>query len=295
MFKNLFQFSHFSRQVGGILLLTLAVAPACKMQTPTSPVNITNVSATTSQNANNDEVMNFSLALSTNSFIVTAVNLPITDPNDQATSYGSLALQPILCMDPTKCPHGNSVQVSVTLDLTTVLKAKGVSPTLPNGSALPVGGLQSSTVIALPVAQSGVVIYFAFGPGVTLFGTAIPFNQMDVVGKTIAGANIFVPVTVSTPHGNMTLMPGFFTGPTAKTTGIGFFADLSNIVSQSPLLASASAHPASLTADATRENINVQVKSNILMQPVLPPKTDRKKVIKEIIKLNEAVQRLDLI
>ncbi len=249
-----------------------------KPSAPVSPIHVENVSVNTSTGSNNDEMLDFSITLSTGTFTVAATTLPILNPNNPSIEYGSLSLRPVLCSTPSSCPYGNGAQVGVNLDITSITSAKGIAPLLPNGSALPVGGLQNSTVIALPIANTGAEVYFASGKGVAMLGTAIPFAQMNVVGQTIPGANLFIPVTVSTSKGSFTLLPGIFTGSTPNTTGIGFFADLSGIIPQSTLLASLTETPAQLTSTA--------MKSNLVFPVTSPSKKKLNRLYEELLQLN---------
>ena len=239
--------------VGGLLLFSAFNSVGCKNSTPVNPVHVTNVSVNTSVTTNQDEWLNFSITLSTQNFTVAALTLPILDPKDTTRQFGSFSLQPVLCSNPSTCPYGNGVQIGVNLDMTGILNTKGVAPVLPNGAALPIGGLQNSTVIALPIANTGAVIYFAVGKGVAMFGTAVPFAQMNGVGQTIPGANLFIPVTITTAKGPFTLLPGLFTGSAPNTTGVGFFADLSGLIPQSALLASLSQTPTHMTSSTSFE------------------------------------------
>ncbi len=276
-------FQHLS----GILCLLAFQTTGCngKPNAPVSPVQVQNTSVSTSLAPNQDELLNFSITLSTGNFTVIGATLPILNPSNPSAQYGSLSLQPILCANHATCPYGNSVQVGVSLDLSEIAQTQGLPPLLPNGSPLPVGGLQNSTVVTLPIGNTGGDIYFAFGKGVAMFGAAVPFAQMNVVGQTIPGANLFVPITITTPKGPFTLLPGIFTGSAPNTTGIGFFADLSPLAPQSALLASLTG--ASIGRDESQDGQKVVQPSQLVFKTITPSKSKRDRLYEELLKWNE--------
>jgi hypothetical protein len=302
MFMNFENRSKSVQVLSGILLISAFNTVGCKAKTttPVSPIKVTNVSVNTSLAANQDELLSFSITLSTQNFTVAGVTLPIFNPNNNSQQYGSISLQPVLCTTPATCPYGNSVQITANLNMTGILSAKGVAPLLPNGAALPVAGLQNSTVIALPIANTGAAIYFAFGPNVAMFGAAIPFAQLNVVGQSVPGANLFIPVTITTDKGAFTLLPGFFTGSAPNTTGIGFFADLSGIVPHSALLASLTKNPAQQTSSTAvefggqQQAASSSFKSALVFSTVAPKNKTLNHFYQELIKANEKGGYLNL-
>ncbi len=289
--------------LGSILILLGSTLVGCKASptTPVNPVHIENVSVNTTTAANQDALVNFSITLSTGNFTVAAINLPVLDPKTPSTQYGTLSLAPVFCSTPSTCPYGNGVQIGVNLDLTAILKTKGVAPLLPNGAALPVGGLQNSAVIALPVGNTGAEIYFAFGQGVAMLGTAVPFAQMNSVGQAIPGANLFIPVTVSTPQGSFSLLPGLFTGRATNTTGVGFFADLSGIIPKNMILASLSDHTSHRAVTSTAVELRHSntphaepEKSRLVFPATYPSTVKRNHLYQELINLNSRGGYLNL-
>ena len=103
----------------GILLLTALSTTGCKDKpaAPVSPVKVENISINTSLAPNQDELLNFSITLSTGNFIVAGTTLPILNPTNPTIEYGSFSILPVLCSNPATCPYGNGVQIDVNLDL----------------------------------------------------------------------------------------------------------------------------------------------------------------------------------
>ena len=293
MFKTKISKSMNHPALGSILFFAALNSVGCNNKTqPVNPVHVLNSAVTTSFAPNQDEWIDFSITLSTQNFVVAALTLPILNPQNPSIQYGSLSLQPVFCTTPANCPYGNGAQIGVNLNLTSITSAKGIAPLLPNGAALPVGGLQNAAVIALPVANTGAVVYFAFGKGVAMLGTAVPFTQLNTVGQTIPGANLFIPATITTPKGNFTLLPGIFTGQAPNTTGIGFFADLAGIIPQSTVLASLTR--AKQTAQLSSKAQAPSIKSNLIFPSTVPSTQKRNRLYQELINLNQRGGYLNL-
>lgn len=156
----------------------------------------------------------------TGNLYFTGINLPVSDPHDPTKVYGSLTLLPNL--------NGGGGDLMLAANLTTLAQAKSVSAMLPNGTPIPVAGLQNANIIGVPVGTTGTLVYLAFGPGVALLGTAIPFKALDSAGKYVPGIDIFQPITI----GKVAAMAGVFGGYDTKTTGVGVFVDLSSVINQ---------------------------------------------------------------
>ena len=207
--------------------LTLAIgAGGCGKNTPTVSSFVTNVSLKTYQQTNDDWV-SITASLSTGNFTLAGINLPIEDPRNPSKVYGQISVAPKLCAN--NCNGGD---LTVALDLTQAAQIPGASPLLPNGTALPVGGLQNATVIDIPIPNSGARIYFALGQGVALIGSAVTFSAFDSLGKYVPGVDLFQPLT----FGPVSVEAGLFAGSAPSTSGIGLFVDLSGVVNPANLL-----------------------------------------------------------
>jgi hypothetical protein len=177
-----------------------------------------------------DQWVAVNINLATGGFVLTGASVPVVDPSNHSRTYGQLAILPSLCSGLPGCTNGGDVQIS--LNITQTAQVNGLNPTLPNGAPLPIGGLMNSTVIALPVGddQINARIYFAFGPGIAMIGTALSFAAMDAAGDYVPNISLFQPIQI----GPVALIAGLYTGSNTLSSGVGVFMDLSSVMNQRP-------------------------------------------------------------
>lgn len=206
-----------------------------------------------------------------------AVNVPIIDPNNPGEAYGSVSVSPLLCG--TGC---NQADLTISANLSHIAQAPQViGPTLPNGTPLPVGGLTTVPMVAIPVSNTGAVLYFAFGPKTALMGAAIPFAALDPAGKYVPGADLFFPMT----FGPVQLVAGMFFGGQTDTTGVGVFLDLSSVI-QSPIISNTIAQTFSIESS--------QFKSSLTFDAVRPSASDEQTIYRELYTLGLSHPTLQL-
>lgn len=185
-----------------------------------------------------DQWLQMDTVLNTNGFQMSSINVPITDPRDHSVTYGNVSVASSLCN--TK-PCAYTVNLSVALNVTQASLSHTLDAYLPNGTAVPIGGIDASKIISLPIATtafSNSRIYFAFDTvtGVGMVGAALTFSALDPVGHYVPGLNYFQPFQIN----NVSLSAGLFVGSETNTTGIGLFVDISNLMKpQGSLLARA--------------------------------------------------------
>jgi len=268
-----------------LLLSTGLLGSACGKESPVASV-VTNVQLKTTQ-LDGDDWVQVSASLTTGGFKLAGVNLPVSDPKDQRV-YGQITLIPNLCS--ANCVNGGELALAV--NLTKATSVNGVDPLLPNGTALPVGGLQNATVVAIPVQDTGVLIYFAFGPGVAMLGTAVPFKALDPAGQYLPGANIFVPLQ----FGPVGVNAGMFVGSATNTTGIGLFVDLASVMDQ----LNNSLNPRSFAAMVNNSDgmgsrsTPVNFRSALKMKKVKPSSRDEQRFYKKMYQLNNQGLKLEV-
>jgi|GEM_PF-950156 hypothetical protein len=257
------------------LTLTLATLAGCGKDGKPIQNIVTAVQLKTDQK-NGEDWINTTVNLTTGGFTLSAIQLPIYDPTHPGIQYGQISIRSTLC---SNCPAGNQAELGLGLNLTQITKIQGIDPLLPNGAPIPVGGLQNSHVITLPVADTGARIYFAFGPKVGMLGTAVPFKELDPAGQSVPNLNLFPAFNI----GPVQLMAGFFAGAATKTTGVGVFIDLATVISQSPLLTA-------ITRDysSVGSTMGPRFSSKLVMKSVIPP---RDKIIQFYKGLNKAQQQ----
>ena len=173
---------------------------------------------------NNDNWIEMKATLNTGGFKLANMSLPIMDPFQPGKNYG------IVVVNPTSSESPQGGDLTITIDISKISKIPAnTHPTLlPNGKALPIGKLNQSKVISLPIQSTGGQIYFSFGSGVAILGVALPFPALDRAGQLFSGIDLFQPFIV----GPANLSAGIFTGSAPKTSGFGLFANLSPMIAK---------------------------------------------------------------
>jgi hypothetical protein len=274
----------------GICFLTLAsmsfTLASCGKDGAAVESVVTNVQLNTySQGA--DQWISTTISLNTGGFQLAGINLPIADPRDMTKVYGQLSMLPSLCGQ--NCNGGD---LQIALNITQVTKIPGTTATLPNGTALPVGGLQNSTVIALPIANTGARVYFAFGPGIAMLGTAVPFAVLDPVGQLTPGINIFYPLHI----GPVDLIAGIFAGADTKTTGIGAFLDLAGLMNSNAAFNDAMTSAISSSNTIVTKTIASEpsFKSRLIMKSVRASQAKENKLYLKVYELSKEGRKLEI-
>lgn len=264
----------------GILISSVSLlAGACGPGTPSASQIVSDVQLKTFQKDSDDWVQ-AKVSINTGGFQLSGANIPVMDPRNPSVQYGELTIVPTLC---SNCSNFSG-EIIAGINISKVSPIEGVAPILPNGTALPVGGLQNARVVALPVSKNDVTdayLYFAFGPNVAMLGTAVSFSAMDPAGAYVPGVNYFQPIKA----GPVNLLAGIYAGAAPRTTGIGFFIDLSGVVNNTN--APRSLH--SLVASRSGE-----FKSSLVMKPVSPSEKKKQKLLFKLWELNQKHLILDL-
>jgi len=151
-----------------------------------------------------------------------AVTLPVANPKDPTHVFGSVSMAPTL--------DGKN-QIGISVNFTEALKIQGGAATLPNGTALPVGGLGNVNVIQLNIPNTLARVYIALDKGVALAGFAIAIKELDSIGSSIGGINLFPRFNIN----NVIGIAGVFTGSQSGQTGLALFVDLSSVLNQQML------------------------------------------------------------
>lgn len=206
------------RELSRRLVATATFAALAFIGTGCGKENIVKDVKLRSYNQNGDAFAEVKAVIGVGGAELPSVNLPIFDPRNPAVTYGAVTLNP---------GFGGLADLGIAVNLTEVATVPSGDATLPNGTALPVGGLDPSKVISLPLANTGGRFYVAFDNNVSVVGTAIPIKEMDPLGKYGGGANLFSGFTFKN---GVRGIAGIFTSPTPGKNGFGIFVDASNLV-----------------------------------------------------------------
>jgi hypothetical protein len=271
----------------------IVFSPNCGGKNPISQL-VTHLAVKTSV-INGDDWVQASATINTGGFQMAGVNAPITDPNTQV-EYGQITLVPTL-----SSATQQSADLTISIDTTQISHLPNATATLPNGTALPVGGLSNATTIAIPIANTGAELYFAFGRGVALLGAAMSFSALDPAGKYGAGVDLFQPFAI----GSIEVLAGIYGGALPNTTGVGVFMDLSSVINQSnapgtpaPTASSGPSAPASpgsmVTLHELASSFGTEPQNNLVFQAIQPPFREMRRFYKELDRLQNAHVVLDL-
>lgn len=146
------------------------------------------------------------------------VNLPIYDRKNPENELGLLSLKPAL---------GGGSELGVSVNLSQALKIQSEeSALLPNGKALPIGGIASLNVISLGIAKNSR-LYVAAGNGAAMLGVALVVKQFDGIATRIPLSLNLFPSFKSGKK--LRGVAGMFTSPNTGENGIGMFLDASRV------------------------------------------------------------------
>lgn len=221
--------------------------------------------------------------LDTGSIQLPGLSLPIVDPRAPQITYGNLGI--VLNLN-------GSTDIVIDVNLSAVAQLPGGPVSLPNGTALPVGGLNGADVIELPVDRTGAKVYVAFGAGVALVGTAVPIREFNGIGSYVGGANLFTAFQVG---GNVRGIAGVFTGRNEGQNGIGFFVDASKLLQpQQPVQPVAHRGLASVSS-ALRVDMPVNRRPlSVSFSDIKPSSKSEERIKESIYKLHRRGARVHL-
>ncbi len=172
-----------------------------------------------------DIVAELRTQLDTGNLLIAGLDVPITDKHDPTRVLGHIAIQSSFCGSAI-CTTGSELVLSV--NLTQSAKGSSIVNTLPNGTAIPIGGLGGTPIIGIPI-KNNAQLYVGISDKVALMGVALPFKEMDNVGKNLPGVNIFQPFGNNGAGGARGIV-GIFTGASAGQSGLALFVDLSTVI-----------------------------------------------------------------
>ena len=199
-----------------VLLLSLVVFHACGKN---SQNQIVKDIVLQSSIRDEDIWVSLSASFMVGNLSFTAITMPIRNPKNPDVTYGEISFLPTLT------PGFNEIKLS--LNLSDVAKIQGgASPTIPNGTPIPIGGIGQVPVIEILIPGTNVKIYFALDQKTVLLGVAAAIKEFDVLSGYIGGANIFLGFNIQGVLGSA----GLFTSRESGKSGIGLFVDLSSVI-----------------------------------------------------------------
>lgn len=182
-----------------------------------------------------------------------SVTLPVVNPKNPSQQYGTISMAPTF--------DGKN-EIGIAVNFTEALKIQGGPASLPNGTSLPVGGLNGVDVIQLNIPNTLARVYIALDQGVAMAGFAIAIKELDQIGSTIGNINLFPSFKIEKIIG----IAGVFTGTASGQTGLALFVDLSSVLNQKML-------------DHTNTNLMAnEIKGQMKMNTVNPSSSKKSKL-----------------
>lgn len=183
---------------------------------------------------NGDEWVQLSTQLSTGSMSMTSISMPVMNPQNLSEEVGEIDIIDNLTGGAT---------LNLSVDLTAIMSLPiTTSSTLPNGTAIPISGVNAQNWIALPVANGKSILYLNadLQTKTIALGAAVSISQLQIG----VPASILLPFSVS----NVSGVAGIYTGMAAGQSGLAIFVDASSLLpaSSSNLLFQKSLSPAAL-------------------------------------------------
>ncbi|MGE4231878.1 MAG: hypothetical protein AB7F43_00980 [Bacteriovoracia bacterium] len=153
---------------------------------------------------------------------------PLKLPQSPQEPYGYVGMRDTLT--------GSKSELYANIDINKALQSQNIDNKLPNGKTIPVGGLGSTPVYAIPIQNTGGKVYIAFAQGIALVGIAFPISEFDQIGSKVGGINIFPKFSFAGIDG----VAGIFSGKSAGETGLALFLNAGNLLDEnnSSMLAS---------------------------------------------------------
>lgn len=179
---------------------------------------VTNVTVTT-KTLDQDVYVNLKAQFNLGNTTLPSVTFPVVNPKSPSEIYGSISMAPTL--------DGKS-EVSLDINFTQITHLQGGKASLPNGTALPIGGINGVEIVELLIPNTLAKVYIGIDQNVAIAGFALAIKELDQIGNTIGGVNLFP----SFSFGKIKGVGGIFTGKTSGTTGIALFVDLSSVLNQ---------------------------------------------------------------
>ncbi len=222
--------------------------------------------------------------LDTGNIQLPAIDFPIGNPKNPGEQIGNVSIKPVI--------SGSGNDLGLSVNLTKALKdAMPSDGNLPNGVAIPVGGLGGSTLIGLPIGNSGSKVYLALGPQTAVLGAAVVIKEFDKLGKTVGGLlNIFPTFKFGN---NIKGVAGIFTSASPSQSGIAVFADASSVLGATKMQSlMASTGRAASTLRVSSASVEVSEKAYFVAQT--PSKSKREKLYNELYRMHKAKARVSV-
>jgi hypothetical protein len=215
----------FGKKVIGTLLIAAATTmslAACEDPRTYRPITATNLK-TYSLN-NGDNYVELAVTLKTNSMQLPEIVMPVTSARTKM-NLANLTIRPV-------ANQPGLSQLLLAVNVTGAAGLEGATPTLPNGTVIPVSGVDMTQLVALPLDQynKNGRIYLAVDTenNTAIMGAALTWQTLDAFGQSVGPLNFFPSFEIT--HG-VKGIAGVFGSRTPGQSGVAVFADISQLLS----------------------------------------------------------------
>ena len=219
----------------------------------------------TTERVNEDVWISLTSELNLGGMQMTSLTLPIHDPKNPGTYFGELSFG-------SDFTTMKSI-VDIKVNFSKLSQVEGsFDPTLPTGEPLPFRGLEGEEIIEFEIPQIKSKVYIYVSKESVLIGFASTIKEFSEAAPYLGGADLFFGFNKNNIRGSV----GFFSKVETKETGLGLFADLSQVVS----------------ADVLRDLVLSQNVNKAFLSTTKSSKSVQRKVIKSYLKISSQGDQL---
>jgi len=149
---------------------------------------------------------------------LTEISFPIVNPDDNTIRYGEISFTPLA--------EAGYNEIALSFNLSASEEVQGGVASLPNGSELPIAGMNNGDVLQLAIDSINSRIYLGASESMTVLGFAVSIAEFEKLGDLINGANVFVGFNIKEVLGSV----GIYTGDQPLKNGLAFFVDIHNVI-----------------------------------------------------------------
>lgn len=205
----------FLKQLGLIVFCAGSLGlTACSGQSWVKGVNLG------TQEQNGEEYVQLQAQINTRALQMASITIPIYDPKVAGSLIGQLSLAGGL-------GTGTSTLTILVKSSALINLPTGTNyAVLPNGTAIPVAGVNSKNWMSIPLGTGSSRVYFNLdmANSKAVFGAALGIDALSVG----VAANALMPFAMN----NITGLAGIYTGVSSGQSGFALFVDASSLLNQ---------------------------------------------------------------
>ncbi len=217
----------FSQKViATVMLAAVATMSLAACEDPRTYRPVTATELKTYNTSNGDNHVELALTLNTNGMQLPELVFPVTNAETNV-NLANVTLRPV-----ANKPGVSELVLEV--NVTGASGLEGASPTLPNGTVIPVAGVDMNQLVALPLDQynKNGRVYLAVDTAnnTAIMGLALTWQALDAFGQSIGALNFFPAFDVAR---GVKGIAGVFGSRTPAQSGVAVFADISQLLANS--------------------------------------------------------------